>query len=214
MGTDAPEDYYALLGIAADAEDVKLRRAWRQLALRWHPDRAGPSATATFQKLSEAYTVLSDPIARAAYDRRRGTTARNTAVRPADMPSAPPAAARRRAPSVMLSRLSGPLNSLLACGVAQHAEAGVIELFLNAQEATDGGMVTISMRVPARCSACSADATAPCRKCGGTRVLEELFSAWLAVPPGAADGTVLMPSAQLRGGLRPVSFRLRHLGPL
>jgi DnaJ-class molecular chaperone len=38
----------ALLGIDAEADRAELRRAWRRLALRWHPDRAGPGATATF----------------------------------------------------------------------------------------------------------------------------------------------------------------------
>ena len=69
------DDYYALLGIDAEADGAELRRAWRRLALRWHPDRAGPGATATFQKILAAYTVLSDPVARAAYDRRRDDAA-------------------------------------------------------------------------------------------------------------------------------------------
>ncbi|HVI23349.1 MAG TPA: J domain-containing protein, partial [Myxococcales bacterium] len=72
MHADPPEDYYALLGVDPDVDAVQLRRIWRQLALRWHPDRAGPSATATFQKLSIAYAVLSDPAARAEYDQARG----------------------------------------------------------------------------------------------------------------------------------------------
>src|SRR5688572_4826860 len=122
MGTDASDDYYALLGIDVNADGATLRRAWRKLALRWHPDRAGVSATATFQQLSAAYTVLSDPIARASYDRRRGIPARSTGARSDDVTSAPPATARRRAPGVMLSRLSGHLNGLLACGIARRAE--------------------------------------------------------------------------------------------
>ena len=51
MRTGSSEDYYALLGVAADASGAGLRRAWRRLALRWHPDRAGTSATATFQRI-------------------------------------------------------------------------------------------------------------------------------------------------------------------
>jgi molecular chaperone DnaJ len=229
MGTDPYDDYYSLLGIDADADSAVLRRAWRRLALRWHPDRAGHGATAIFQKLSEAYNVLSDPIARAAYDRRRGTATRGSGVRssaaqspppatsgarPSAAQSPPPATPRRRAPGVMLQRLSGPLNSLIACGNARRAEADVIELFVNAREAAEGGMVTISMRVPVRCQACSPETAASCTRCGGAGSTEELFSAWLAVPPEVADGTVLIPSAQLRGMLRPVSFRVRHSDPL
>lgn len=212
MGTGSADDYYVLLGIDAEADGADLRRAWRRLALRWHPDRAGPGATATFQKILAAYTVLSDPVARAAYDRRRGAPARSPGARSGDATSAPPAATRRSAPGVMLRRLSGPLNALLACGVARRAEDDVIELFLNAQEVSEGGMVTISMRVSVRCPACAADAAGSCARCGRGRTVDELFSAWLAVPPGVADGTVLIPSALLPGMVRPVSFRVRLRG--
>ena len=212
MATGPEDDHYALLGIDAQADGAELRRAWRRLALRWHPDRAGPGATATFQKILAAYTVLSNPVARAAYDRRRGAPARSPGVPSGGATSAPPAATRRRAPGVMLQRLSGPLNALLACGVARRAEGEVIELFLNAQEVSDGGMVTISMRVPVRCPECAADAAGSCARCGTKRTVDELFSAWLAVPPGVTDGAVLTPSALLPGMVRPVSFRVRLPG--
>jgi DnaJ-class molecular chaperone len=209
VSTGSRDDYYALLGLDPGANAAELRRAWRRLALRWHPDRAGPAATSTFQKILAAYTVLSDPLARAAYDRRRGAPARSRGVRSAHATNAPPAATRRRAPGVMLHRLSGSLNTLLALGIAERAEGDVIELFLNAQEASEGGMVTISMPVPVRCPACAADAAASCARCGTKRTVDELFSAWLAVPPGVADGAVLTPSALLPGMVRPVSFRVR-----
>ena len=200
MGTGPSDDYYAWLGIDAAADDAELRRAWRRLVLQWHPDRAGPGATATFQKISAAYTVLSDPVARAAYDRRRAASAAT---------SKPPSAPLRPAPAVLLQRLSGPLNGLLACGVARQAEDDVIELYLNAEEIAEGGMVTISMAVPVRCTACAAGATGSCPRCGTKRTVHELFSAWLAVRPGVADGAVLTPSSLLPGMVRPVSFRVR-----
>jgi molecular chaperone DnaJ len=189
------DDYYALLGIEPNADATALRRAWRRLAVRWHPDRAGHAATATFQKILAAYTVLSDPAKRAAYDRSRSG-------------GAPPSGPARRAPSVMLRRVSGHLSALLASGFARHAADDVIELFLNAQEASEGGMITIAMRVQARCPVCAGAAAQPCETCHSTRILDELFSAWLAVPPGIVDGAVLMPSALLPG-MRPLSFRVR-----
>jgi DnaJ-class molecular chaperone len=186
------DDYYDLLGIDASAGVAELRRAWRRLAVRWHPDRAGPRATVIFQLLSEAYTVLSDPAARAAYDRRRR-----------------PAAPRPNAPAVMLGRLSGPLASLIACGVARRLDGELIELLVEKAEAARGGMVAIPMRVLVRCSCTAAGATA-CPRCRGTGAVDELYSAWLAVPPGVADGTIIEPSAQLPGVLRPVTFRVRY----
>lgn len=50
--------------------------------------------------------------------------------------------------------------------------------------------------------------------CGSKRTIDELFSAWLAVPPGVADGAVLKPSALLPGMIRPVSFRVRYQGAM
>jgi hypothetical protein len=109
----------------------------------------------------------------------------------------------------MLSRLSGPLKALLTCGIARRAGGDVIEIFLSLEEAAQGGMVAISMRVPVRCSACTGWADPSCPRCSGQGTVEELYSAWLAVPPEVADGTVLTPSEMLRGMLRPVHFRMR-----
>lgn len=188
------DDYYALLRIDAKVGRAELRRAWRRLALQWHPDRAGEGATKTFQKLQAAYAVLSDPISRAAYDRRR---------------SAPAQALRGRAPAVMLHRLSGNLRGLLATGAARHAPGDIIELFLNDDEAATGGMITIAMRVQVRCPACAADPKAACALCGGKRVVDDLFSAWLAVPAGVLDGEILPVSALLPGMISRVLFRVR-----
>lgn len=210
MGSDPSDDYYALLDVDADADGAQLRRVWRRLALRWHPDRAGPDATATFQKISAAYAVLSDPVARAAYDRRRGVPVRGSRARRGGSAAAAP---RRRAPGVMLSRLSGSLSALLACGLARRAEGGVIELILKSQEVAQGGMVTISMPVRVRCPACAARGTS-CSRCGARGTIEELFSAWLAVPPEVADGTILVPACdRFPGMVRPVRFRIRIRGP-
>jgi hypothetical protein len=115
----------------------------------------------------------------------------------------------RPAPGVMLSRLSGPLDALFACGIARRGDDGALELLLDPDEAGEGGMASISMRVPVACQACSPGAEAGCPRCAGAGVVRELFSAWLAVRPGVADGTVLAPSAQLPGVVRPVSFRVR-----
>ena len=191
------DDYYALLGIAHSAGHGELRRAWRRLALQCHPDRAGEGATTTFQKIQAAYAVLSDPISRAAYDRRKSRAL---------------ATPRGRAPAAMLSRLSGNLRGLLACGIARRAGNDIIELFLNAEEAASGGMVTIPMRVPVRCESCATAPSAPCDRCGGRRTVDDLFAAWLAVPAGVQDGEILPPSALLPGMINRVLFRVRLSG--
>ncbi len=70
-------------------------------------------------------------------------------------------------------------------------------------------MVTISMRVRVRCPECDAGEAESCVRCGARRTIDELFSAWLAVPPGVADRALLALSALLRGVVHPVSFRVR-----
>ena len=67
----AKRDYYDVLGVARGATDDELKRAYRKLALQFHPDRNpdDPDAEDKFKEASEAYAVLSDPEKRRAYDR-------------------------------------------------------------------------------------------------------------------------------------------------
>lgn len=64
-------DYYEVLGVAREASDDEVKKAYRQAALKHHPDRnqGNPEAEVKFKEASEAYAVLSDRDKRAAYDR-------------------------------------------------------------------------------------------------------------------------------------------------
>jgi curved DNA-binding protein len=63
------KDYYARLGLAKDATPEDIRRAYRQLARKYHPDVSKETdAEAQFKEVAEAYEVLKDPERRAAYD--------------------------------------------------------------------------------------------------------------------------------------------------
>lgn len=64
------EDYYDILGVKKGATDAEIKKAYRQLALKYHPDRnAGDKqAEEKFKKISEAYAVLSDAEKRKQYD--------------------------------------------------------------------------------------------------------------------------------------------------
>jgi curved DNA-binding protein CbpA len=63
-------DYYDILGVPPKADAGEIKKAYRLLALKWHPDKnpGDPWATSRFQRLGEAYRVLRDPVRRAAYD--------------------------------------------------------------------------------------------------------------------------------------------------
>ncbi len=67
----AKRDYYEVLGVNRDADEDALKKAYRKLAMKWHPDRNpdNPKAEEHFKEAKEAYEVLSDAQKRAAYDR-------------------------------------------------------------------------------------------------------------------------------------------------
>ncbi|MGB5278661.1 MAG: J domain-containing protein [Gammaproteobacteria bacterium] len=64
-------DYYEVLGVARDADAKAIKDAFRQLAMKYHPDRnKSPEAETRFKEIAEAYAILSDPKKRADYDAR------------------------------------------------------------------------------------------------------------------------------------------------
>lgn len=62
-------DYYDILGVSKSASDTDIKKAYRKLALEWHPDRnKTPEAEQKFKEINEAYEILSDPQKKGAYD--------------------------------------------------------------------------------------------------------------------------------------------------
>jgi len=67
----AKKDYYDLLGVSKDADGAVIKKAYRKLAIKFHPDKNpdDAAAEAKFKEIGEAYEVLSSEDKRAAYDR-------------------------------------------------------------------------------------------------------------------------------------------------
>ena len=67
--TTSKRDYYDVLGISRGSSEEEVRKAFRRLALEYHPDRnRKDGAEERFKEINEAYQVLSDPKRRATYD--------------------------------------------------------------------------------------------------------------------------------------------------
>lgn len=69
MCTKMGKDYYKTLGIPKSANEEEIKKAYRRMALRFHPDKnKDANAEEKFKEIAEAYEVLSDPKKRAVYD--------------------------------------------------------------------------------------------------------------------------------------------------
>ena len=66
----AQRDYYEVLSVSRTATGEEIKKAYRRLAMKYHPDRASddPEAETKFRQCAEAYEVLSDPAKRQRYD--------------------------------------------------------------------------------------------------------------------------------------------------
>jgi len=65
------KDYYKILGVGRDADEKAIKKAYRRLAMKYHPDRnlgKEKEANEKFKEINEAYAVLGDPEKRGQYD--------------------------------------------------------------------------------------------------------------------------------------------------
>ncbi|MGC4120396.1 MAG: DnaJ domain-containing protein [Myxococcales bacterium] len=215
-------DYYLILGVRRDDSAEVIREAYKELALQYHPDRAGERATPLFQDIVEAYRVLSDPERRASYDAGLRHAERDRLpVRVTVTPSAPRAV--RVEP--LVPEPVAPVRDFLAFGpslddlleelfepLAPRTEARPVEvdLLLSPGQAAQGGIATFGVPVPVPCPACRGAGktwAGRCPRCLGRRLVEEERPFRLAVPPRVPDGAVF--ESPLRGlGLHGLFLRV------
>lgn len=109
----ASQTYYDLLGLHPSASGQQIRRAYRELSKRYHPDTTAlPAAIATtkFQQLNEAYATLSSPDRRAAYDLKIGYS-RFTVIQPSVDLNRPATESRKVRSTAYLDPTDRPLSA-------------------------------------------------------------------------------------------------------
>jgi DnaJ-class molecular chaperone len=196
-------NYYVLLGVSRNETPAGIRAAFREMAKRLHPDRAGQQGTAAFQELAEAYEVLSDPGRRLQYDRDLSAAEeRPAAVRrtvPVE-PLAPEAPSFFGRPETVRPSFHEVYDRYARNFTGRHvpkaerAEALTLELILTPEEAALGCRVPIgvpAIEVCGRCGGAGHDGLFPCLGCGGSGLVEGRRTLWVSLPPLIRSGSIV-----------------------
>jgi DnaJ-class molecular chaperone len=203
---NAQQTHYAVLGIANAAGVAEIRRAFRKLALRHHPDRAGVDSTELFQRIALAYEVLSDPVARSAYD--AGFTGGDGAGK------RQPSSTVVEGVDDLIARLAGSLEALIARGAARRADDGIIELLLTSDEVARGGTAALGVWVQVPCPTCGGCAQVGsiwCVRCEFAGTVPDEVTACIALPAEVADGaTFSVRFDELAEEAPPLRVRVRR----
>lgn len=198
-------DYYDILGVSRDADADTIKKAYRQLALKYHPDRNPGSTEAEdlFKEATEAYEVLREPEKRAAYDRFGHAGVKATAGAGGsgfagfDFADALEVFMRDFGGLGFEEILMGGRRQRRSGGRARGADLRV-RVPLTLADVASGVQKTLKMRVQDACGACGGSGAAPgskpvrCSTCGGAgevrRVQRSFLGQLVSVSPCHACG--------------------------
>jgi len=194
------QDYYEVLGVRRDASGVEIKRAFRGLARRLHPDVAATAELESFHEVVAAYEVLSHPKKRSRYDRLGFWGRRRPVARPA--PAVPPIeltlawyeADRGASKQVEFEELlactgcggRGVLRGALAAECVRCRGTGRLSRVTESP--------TLRLLEVETCPACGGVGHAPapsCLNCSGSGATNSSRSLRLRVPAGVRDGDLI-----------------------
>lgn len=201
-------NYYLILGVSREESQGGIRKAFRRLVKRYHPDLVGPKWKGHYQDLVEAYGVLSDPSRRDSYNRGL-EQAEDRAERPADVvvagygPSVEPLVPSPVSIIRDFRTASQPFEAVIERFVRNFTGLNVpkgereqqltLEIVLSPAEAQRGGRLPLNVPAIYPCPYCDGMGQVwpfRCSACAGQGMISEDETVTLAIPPGVKSGTV------------------------
>lgn len=200
-------DYYEILGVERDASQDDIKRAFRSLARKYHPDATGnePEAAERYKQISEAYSVLSDPSRRRDYDLQRTSIFGG---------GSPFSSTIEDIFDSFFSGVTGTRRQPRERSRVRRGDAVEIETDLELREAVFGVSRTVTFRRFESCQECGGNGCEPgsqpvrCNRCNGSGQVEEIrrsvFGNVVTAYPCAAcaqTGQVILTPCKACGGL-------------
>lgn len=169
---DKPKDYYLILGVSRNASGAAIKRAYRRLAKKYHPDLQPVGSPESFRDLQAAYETLTDADRRRRYDASLLQDQRDR-FEPLSW-------------SFVRSPAAGDLRRPIRPGTLSG------EVLLSAQEAARGGVLPLDVPISTSCPSCEGTGgfIFDCGRCGGEGKIERRLPVPLSIPPGVREGTV------------------------
>ncbi|MGD8977823.1 MAG: molecular chaperone DnaJ [Gammaproteobacteria bacterium] len=202
----AKRDYYEVLDLARNATEAEIKRAYRRLAMKYHPDRNPDQedGDGRFKEAKEAYEVLSDPRKRAAYDQFGHAGLSGGGAGPGGFSAGD-------AFSDIFGDVFGDIFGGGRRGRSRVFRGADLryELDLELEQAAFGDTVTVTIPVMSECGSCGGSGAEPgstpktCDTCGGqgaVRMQQGFFSVQQSCPRCRGTGTVIDdPCGECRG---------------
>ena len=231
-------DYYQILGIGRSANAAEIKKAYRKLARRYHPDvnPENPDAEKKFKEIQEAYAVLSDDEKRQQYDafgrvdgapdvgfggfRQAGSSWRDAGGFRVDVGDFNTSTGRSQDLGDIFGELFGRERGAKTRRRPERGADQEIEVEIAFDHAVRGTSITIPVQRQVRCSSCNSSGHTDggvCPSCHGSGVLISTERLRVKVPEGVADGQrvrVADKGAEGRGGGKAGDLMVRvRVGP-
>jgi molecular chaperone DnaJ len=203
------KDYYLILGIPRRENLRAIQDAFRELAKRYHPDRAGPEGTRKFQDIQEAYEVLSDPEKRKSYNYELEQDEIRIHSRPEPIFSRPAPRAEPLVPETMsvlrdfetIRPSFEPLFERFLRNFTgeripkgERLESLNVEVILSPEEAAGGVAIPVGVPVFYNCRQCGGsgrDWLFPCIDCNAQGIIEAEETVRVYIPLKVPDRAII-----------------------